>query len=40
MKGFWGSAAKVAACSVLLGAAVALLAGKDDIQRFRRIQRM
>jgi len=40
MKHITGTALRVAACAVLLVAAVALLAGKDDIRRFRRMRRM
>jgi hypothetical protein len=40
MKHITGTAVKVAACAVLLVTAVALLAGKDDIRRFRRMRSM
>jgi len=40
MKHITGTALCVAACLVLLGAGVALLAGKDDIRRFRRMRSM
>ena len=40
MKHITGTALRVAACAVLLVAAVALLAGKDDIRKFHRMRRM
>jgi len=40
MKHTTGTALKVATCLVLLGAGVVLLAGKDDIRRFRRMRSM
>jgi len=35
-----GTALRVASCVALLAAAAALLAGKDDIRRFRRMRGM
>jgi len=40
MKHIIGTALRVAGCAVLLGAGVALLAGKDDIRKFLRMRRM
>ena len=40
MKHITGTALRVAACAVLLAAAVALLAGQDDIRKFRRMRSM
>jgi len=40
MKHITGTALRVAVCAVLLVTAVALLAGKDDIRRFRRMRSM
>ena len=40
MKHTMGTALRVAACLVLLGVGVALLVGKDDIRRFRRMRSM
>lgn len=40
MKHTLGTTLRVVACLVLLGTAVALLAGKDDIRRFRRMRSM
>ncbi len=40
MKHLTGTVLRVTACLVLLGAAVALLAGKDDIRKFRRMRGM
>jgi len=40
MKHTAGKALKVATCLVLMGACVALLAGKDDIRRFQRMRSM
>jgi hypothetical protein len=40
MKHLTGTVLKVAACLVLLVAAAALLAGKDDIRKFRRMRGM
>jgi hypothetical protein len=40
MKHITGTALRVAACAVPLAAAVALLAGKDDIRKFRRMRSM
>jgi len=40
MKHIAGTALKVATCVVLLGAVLALLAGQDDIRKFRRMRRM
>jgi hypothetical protein len=40
MKHTAGTALKVAGCVVLLGVGAALLAGKDDIRRFRRMRSM
>lgn len=40
MKHFTGTALRVAACLVLLVTALALLAGKDDIRKFRRMRSM
>jgi hypothetical protein len=40
MKHITGTALRVAACIVLLAAAMALLAGKDDIRKFRRMRSM
>lgn len=40
MKHIMGMALRVAGCVVLLGAGVALVAGKDDIRKFNRMRRM
>ena len=40
MKHITGTTLKIAACVVLLVTAAALLAGKDDIRRFRRMRSM
>jgi len=40
MKHFIGVTFRVAGCVVLLAAGAALLAGKDDIRRFRRMRSM
>ena len=40
MKHIIGRALKVTGCVVLLAAAAALLAGKDDIRKFRRMRSM
>ena len=40
MKHNTGTALRVAACAVVLVAAVALLAGKDDIRKFHRMRSM
>jgi hypothetical protein len=40
MKHITGTALRVAACLVLLIAGLALLAGKDDIRKFRRMRSM
>jgi hypothetical protein len=40
MKHTTGTAVRVAGCVVLLAAGLALLAGKDDIRRFRRMRNM
>jgi hypothetical protein len=40
MKHIAGVALRVAACVVLLVTGVALLAGKDDIRKFRRMRGM
>ena len=40
MKHITGTALRVTACAVLLVAAVALLAGKDDIRKFHRMRTM
>jgi hypothetical protein len=40
MKHIMGTALRVAACVVLLGTGVALLAGKDDIRKFRQMRTM
>ena len=40
MKHITRTALRVGACLVLLGAGVALLAGKNDIRRFRRMRSM
>ena len=40
MKHSTGTALRVAACAVVLVAAVALLAGKDDIRKFHRMRSM
>jgi len=40
MKHIIGTALKAGACLVLLGVGLALLAGKDDIRKFRRMRRM
>ncbi len=40
MKHITGTAVRVAACVVLLGAGAALLAGKDDIRKFRQMRDM
>jgi hypothetical protein len=38
MKHIMGTALRVAGCVVLLGAGVALVAGKDDIRKFNRMR--
>lgn len=40
MKHIVGTTLKVTGCLVLLGAGAALIAGKDDIRRFRRMRSM
>ena len=40
MKHITGTALRVAACVVLLVTGVALLAGKDDIRKFRQMRNM
>ena len=40
MKHITGTALTVAACAVLLVVGLALLAGKDDIRKFRRMRSM
>lgn len=40
MKHTAGTALKVTGCVVLLAVGLALLAGKDDIRKFRRIRNM
>lgn len=40
MKHITGTALRVVSCVVLLGAAVALLAGKDDIRKFHHMRSM
>src|SRR5580704_10362764 len=40
MKHIMGTALRVAGCVVLLGAGVALVAGKDDIRKFNRMRSM
>jgi hypothetical protein len=40
MKHITGTALRVAACTTLLIAGAALLAGKDDIRKFRRMRSM
>lgn len=40
MKHVAGTTLKVAACLVLLGMSAALIAGKDDIRRFRHMRSM
>lgn len=40
MKHITGATLRTVACIVLLGACVALLAGKDDIRRFHRMRSM
>jgi hypothetical protein len=40
MKHITGTALRVAACTVVLVTAVALLAGKDDIRKFHRMRSM
>lgn len=40
MKHVMGTTLKVCACLVLLITGVALLAGKDDIRKFRRMRSM
>lgn len=40
MKHLAGTAPRIAACSVLLVAGLALLAGKDDIRKFHRMRSM
>jgi hypothetical protein len=40
MKHLTGAVLRVATCLVLLVTAVALLAGKDDIRKFRRMRSM
>jgi hypothetical protein len=40
MKHIAGTALRVATCVVLAGACLALLAGKDDIRKFRRMRSM
>jgi hypothetical protein len=40
MKHITGTALRIAACTVLLIAGLALLAGKDDIRKFHRMRSM
>jgi hypothetical protein len=40
MKHITGTALRIAACTVLLVTGVALLAGKNDIRKFRRMRSM
>ena len=40
MKHITGTALRAAACVVLLGTGVALLAGKDDIRKLRQMRSM
>ena len=40
MKHITGTALRTAACAVLLVTGLALLAGKDDIRKFRRMRSM
>ncbi len=40
MKHITGTALKVAACTILLVTAAALLAGRDDIRKFHRMRSM
>jgi hypothetical protein len=40
MKHITGTALRIAACTVLLVAGLALLAGKDDIRKFHRMHSM
>jgi hypothetical protein len=40
MKNITGAALRIAACAVLLGTGLALLAGKDDIRKFHRMRSM
>jgi hypothetical protein len=40
MKHNAGTALRVGICATLIGACVALLAGKDDIRKFRRMRSM
>jgi len=40
MKHIAGTALKVATCVVVLAAGLVLLAGHDDIRKFRRMRRM
>ena len=40
MKHITGKALRIAACTVLLVAGLALLAGKDDIRKFHRMHSM
>jgi hypothetical protein len=40
MKHNAGTALRVGICATLIGACVALLAGKDDLRKFRRMRSM
>ena len=40
MKHITGTTLRVVACAVVLAAAVALLAGQDDIRKFHRMRSM
>lgn len=40
MKHIMGTALRAAMCAAVIGACVALLAGKDDIRKFRRMRVM
>jgi hypothetical protein len=40
MKHTTGTALRVTGCLVVVGTAIALLAGRDDIRRFRRMRSM
>jgi len=40
MKHSTGTTLRIAACAVLAGTGLALLAGKDDIRRFHRMRSM
>ena len=40
MKHIMGTALRVTACTVVAVTGIALLAGKDDIRKFRRMRKM